>query len=76
MKNFRTGILFFVLVGCIGVTGCAKETEHMFGNNSPSNAESDGIQSKEYKEKAISGEINENDGQFMKDVEEFADGLN
>ena len=57
MKNFRTGILLFMLAGCIWVTGCAKETEHTSGNNSPSNAESDGIQSKEDKKEDISEEI-------------------
>ncbi|NBK00337.1 hypothetical protein D5282_24525 [bacterium 1xD8-48] len=76
MKNFRTGILLFMLAGCIGVTGCAKETEYASGDSSLSNAESDGIKSEEYKEEDISEEISENDSQFMKDVEEFADGLN
>ena len=76
MKNLRTVVLFFMLAGCIGITGCAKGSEYASLELSSSDTESEEIQSEEYEEKNISEEISENDSQFMKDVEEFADGLN
>lgn len=76
MKNCRIEILSLILVCCIEMIGCAKESDCTYLETTPPSAEYNEFQSEEYSEETILKGTGKDENQFTKDKEEYIDELN